>query len=150
MCTTRIYVFNLLLLHGLHPCSRSLYWTESGRLTGLYWAERFNCSVNDCFMVVCLSLFILAYIHIIQSAKLHTIAWLSWGSLLWFGTVRLPYQACYLATSWTTLFRMLYHPEVGEMSYQLRLRLIDPRLGFDPHMGGQLCSLKNWCNPKLN
>jgi len=54
-------------------------------------------------MVTYLSLLIPTYV--IQSTKLHSIAGLSWGSLLWFGTAHLLYQACYLATSWTTLFR---------------------------------------------
>jgi len=54
-------------------------------------------------MVAYLSLLISTYV--IQSTKLQSIAWLSWGSLLWFGTARLYIQACYLVTSWTTLFR---------------------------------------------
>jgi len=53
-------------------------------------------------------IYILIPTYVIQSTKLHSIALLSWGSLLWFRTAHLLYQACYLAMSWTTLFRTIF------------------------------------------
>jgi len=87
-----------IALHGLYACSRSLF----GRNV-VFCAQRFNCAING-LIYGRLPIIINSY-YVIQSTKLHSIAWLSWGSLLWFGTAHLLYQACYLATSWTTLFR---------------------------------------------
>jgi len=58
-------------LHGLHARSRSRFGQNM-----VFCAQRFNCSIND-LIYGTLPIIINSHTYVIQSTKLHSIAWLS-------------------------------------------------------------------------
>jgi len=95
-------------------------------------ADLTRTSLNDFakFMVAYLSLLLICA-YVIQSTKLHLIAWLSWGSVFWIWTVHLPPGmlssdelndvVLHVCTSGESVYRYRYRYR-GILKYRYRYR----------------------------